>query len=87
MSIAIDHVCLWYGYSTGKRTKTGAFEDLTKSMMRYFKNNYMDGSRQDGFDLALGVYRVSSISWEDSPYNMETPLMVNMVSQSGVLVV
>lgn len=81
MHIAMDQICLRYGYSTGKRTKTGAFEDLTKSMMRYVKNNYMDGSRQDGFDLALGVYHVSSMSWEDSPYNVETPLMVNLVSE------
>ncbi|KAG2173935.1 hypothetical protein INT44_000048 [Umbelopsis vinacea] len=64
---------------TGKRTKTGAFEDLTKSLMRYVKNNYMDGARQDGFDLALGVYRVSSTSWEDSPYNLNTPLIIHIV--------
>jgi phosphatidylinositol 4-phosphatase len=82
MSITMDRICLSYGYSTGKRTKTGAFEDLTKSLMRYVKNNYMDGARQDGFDLALGVYRVSSTSWEDSPYNMDTPLVIHMVSQS-----
>lgn len=31
---------------TGKRTRAGAFDDLKKSVMRYFKNNYFDGARQ-----------------------------------------
>jgi hypothetical protein len=31
---------------TGKRTRMGAFEDFTKSAMRYLKNNYFDGPRQ-----------------------------------------
>ncbi|ORE02789.1 hypothetical protein BCV72DRAFT_43735 [Rhizopus microsporus var. microsporus] len=42
---------------TGKRTKVGALKDLENSIVRYCKNNFMDGSRQDSFDLFLGRYR------------------------------
>lgn len=41
---------------TGKRTRKGAFEDFTKSAMRYLKNNYFDGPRQDAFDLFTGAF-------------------------------
>ncbi|KAF7721893.1 hypothetical protein EC973_003961 [Apophysomyces ossiformis] len=33
---------------TGKRTHLGALNDLMNSLSRYVKNNYLDGSRQDG---------------------------------------
>ncbi|KAF8213463.1 SacI homology domain-containing protein, partial [Mycena galopus ATCC 62051] len=39
---------------TSKRTKKGVFEDGVKSLLRYFKNNFFDGARQDGFDLMAG---------------------------------
>lgn len=32
--------------------------DFNNSAIRYIKNNYLDGSRQDGIDLFLGKYRV-----------------------------
>lgn len=41
---------------TGKRTKKGALEDFYKSAMRYLKNNFFDGARQDGFDLMTGTW-------------------------------
>ncbi|KAF9924153.1 hypothetical protein FBU30_005821 [Linnemannia zychae] len=41
---------------TGKRTKLGALRDLQNSIVRYIKNNFMDGSRQDAYDLFLGVF-------------------------------
>ncbi|KAI0095261.1 SacI homology domain-containing protein [Irpex rosettiformis] len=41
---------------TGKRTKTGALEDGYKSVMRYLKNNFFDGARQDAFDLMTGTW-------------------------------
>jgi len=31
---------------TGKRTKMGAFTDFENSVVRYVKNNFMDGRRQ-----------------------------------------
>ncbi|KAI0343986.1 hypothetical protein BDW22DRAFT_1327329 [Trametopsis cervina] len=42
---------------TGKRTKLGALEDGYKSVMRYLKNNYFDGARQDAFDLMTGTWQ------------------------------
>ena len=44
----------------GKRTKLGALNDLKNSMVRYIKNHYYDGARQDGFDLFHGVFQVTS---------------------------
>ncbi|KAG1716326.1 hypothetical protein ID866_810 [Astraeus odoratus] len=41
---------------TNKRTKVGALEDGYKSAMRYIRNNYFDGARQDGFDLVTGAW-------------------------------
>ncbi|KAG0321454.1 hypothetical protein BGZ99_003925 [Dissophora globulifera] len=38
---------------TGNRTKVGALRDLENSIVRYFKNNFMDGARQDAYDLFL----------------------------------
>lgn len=43
---------------TGQRTKVGALRDLQNSIVRYCKNNFMDGFRQDSFDLFLGRYRL-----------------------------
>lgn len=43
---------------TGKRTQQGAIQDGINSMMRYVRNNFLDGDRQDAFDLFLGNYRV-----------------------------
>ncbi|KAJ1923603.1 Phosphoinositide phosphatase sac1 [Tieghemiomyces parasiticus] len=41
---------------TGQRTRLGALQDGVNSIVRYVKNNYLDGSRQDGLDLFLGAY-------------------------------
>ncbi|KAL9559695.1 hypothetical protein MBANPS3_000318 [Mucor bainieri] len=43
---------------TGRRTRLGMINDFNNSAIRYIKNNYLDGSRQDGIDLILGKYRV-----------------------------
>ncbi|XP_044746313.1 phosphatidylinositol-3-phosphatase SAC1-A [Coccinella septempunctata] len=39
---------------TGKRTKMGLIQDGVNSLMRYYKNNFTDGFRQDAIDLFLG---------------------------------
>eukprot|EP00088_Acartia_fossae_P049587 TRINITY_DN5474_c0_g1_i2.p1 TRINITY_DN5474_c0_g1~~TRINITY_DN5474_c0_g1_i2.p1 ORF type:complete len:593 (+),score=84.96 TRINITY_DN5474_c0_g1_i2:28-1806(+) len=44
---------------TGKRTKMGMLEDGKRSAIRYFKNNFFDGFRQDSLDLFVGNYEVS----------------------------
>jgi len=43
---------------TGKRTLAGSVQDGINSVLRYIKNNYMDGFRQDSMDLFLGNYAV-----------------------------
>lgn len=40
----------------GIRTKAGAMRDGNIAVTRYVKNNFLDGPRQDAFDLFLGVY-------------------------------
>jgi len=41
---------------TGKRSFMGLLKDGYNSMIRYYKNNFSDGARQDGIDLFLGFY-------------------------------
>ncbi|KAJ3108223.1 Phosphatidylinositide phosphatase SAC1 [Phlyctochytrium planicorne] len=45
---------------TGKRTKEGVLNDLMNSIIRYIKNNFLDGFRQDSYDLFLGNFVVDS---------------------------
>lgn len=45
---------------TGKRTIQGAMQDGVNSLIRYYKNNFRDGRRQDGIDLFLGNYNVQA---------------------------
>lgn len=45
---------------TGNRTKVGALQDARIGITRYFRNNFLDGPRQDSFDLFLGAYRPGS---------------------------
>ncbi|EFQ99829.1 secretory defect recessive suppressor [Nannizzia gypsea CBS 118893] len=45
---------------TGERTKAGALQDGNNSITRYILNNFMDGPRQDAFDLFHGTYLPSS---------------------------
>lgn len=40
----------------GKRTWQGALQDGQNSVMRYVRNNFLDGPKQDAFDLFLGAY-------------------------------
>ncbi|GAA5898898.1 uncharacterized protein JCM6883_003464 [Sporobolomyces salmoneus] len=41
---------------TGKRSKEGALQDGIDSLMRYIKNNFLDGPRQDAYDLVTGTW-------------------------------
>lgn len=41
---------------TGKRTRVGLLKDGLNSMIRYFKNNFMDGFRQVREPLLLSFY-------------------------------
>ncbi|KAL2131891.1 hypothetical protein VTI74DRAFT_4476 [Chaetomium olivicolor] len=42
----------------GKRTTGGALQDANVAVTRYCRNNFLDGPRQDAFDLFLGAYQV-----------------------------
>uniref|UniRef100_A0A674ARW9 SAC1 like phosphatidylinositide phosphatase b n=1 Tax=Salmo trutta TaxID=8032 RepID=A0A674ARW9_SALTR len=52
---------------TGKRTQWGLVMDGWNSMIRYYKNNFSDGFRQDSIDLFLGNYAIDEA-------DMTTPL-------------
>ena len=49
---------------TGKRTPAGLLNDLQNSLVRYYKNNFTDGFRQDAIDLFLGNYKVDESNGE-----------------------
>lgn len=44
---------------TGKRTQVGMIRDGMNSLIRYYKNNFTDGFRQDAIDLFLGKYVIN----------------------------
>ncbi|BFZ53079.1 Phosphoinositide phosphatase sac1 [Savitreella phatthalungensis] len=62
---------------TGKRSKQGALQDGINSLVRYVKNNYLDGPRQDAYDLFLGVYRPAD-SFEN-PFGEFRPVSVQAI--------
>lgn len=45
---------------TGNRTKAGALQDFKNSVMRYARNNFRDGPKQDALDLFHGLYLPST---------------------------
>ena len=60
---------------TGKRSKLGMAQDGVRAMRRYVYQNFLDGPRQDGIDLFLGVVKMPD---ESKPHpngsvNSETP--------------
>ncbi|GAA5922901.1 hypothetical protein JCM1841_003776 [Sporobolomyces salmonicolor] len=42
---------------TGKRSAEGALQDGINSIIRYVKNNFLDGPRQDAYDLVTGTWQ------------------------------
>ena len=55
----------------------GALQDLKNSIVRYIKNHYYDGERQDGFDLFHGVYQVSA---GESPLDTSRLIIFRLVT-------
>lgn len=43
---------------TGKRSKVGMVQDGVRALLRYVYQNFLDGVRQDGIDLFLGVVKM-----------------------------
>ena len=56
---------------TGGRTKLGLLKDGWNSAVRYMKNNFSDGTRQDSIDLILGNYAVESGEGLQQPCPLE----------------
>lgn len=63
---------------TGKRTRTGAFNDFINSASRYYQNNLADGPRQDSYDLFLGNFKPYMTSIQ-SPFPDRRPLYIQFM--------
>lgn len=65
---------------TGNRTRAGMAQDFNNSVTRYIRNNFLDGARQDGFDIFLGTYLPSTSGVGSSLTFMDRrPLLVQAV--------
>lgn len=65
---------------TGNRTKLGMVQDLNNSITRYIRNNFLDGPRQDGFDVFLGAYLPSTAGvGQARTFTDKRPLLVQAV--------
>lgn len=65
---------------TGNRTRTGALQDAQNSVTRYVRNNFMDGPKQDGFDLFLGAYTPNNaMSGEGGMFADQRPLLIQSI--------
>lgn len=65
---------------TGKRTRAGMLQDLKNSITRYVRNNFMDGPRQDGFDVFLGTYLPSDSTFANIQLFLDQrPLVIQSV--------
>lgn len=56
--------------------------------MRYIKNNYLDGSRQDGIDLILGKFKVLPPMYNSCPSPFQTTtksILIKLVSLGFIL--
>lgn len=61
----------------GKRTTMGALMDFKNSITRYIKNNFMDGPRQDAYDLFLGKYLPYEVM--DTPFCDSRPMTFQII--------
>ena len=63
---------------TGKRSTEGLLQDGYCSLLRYFKNNFSDGDKQDAFDILTGAWvaRKGGIP----PLTDKRPLLMRSVS-------
>ena len=61
---------------TGERTKMGMLQDLNNSLTRYARNNFLDGPRQDAFDLFLGAYLPPSASAGSLVFTDRRPILI-----------
>ncbi|KZZ92096.1 phosphoinositide phosphatase [Moelleriella libera RCEF 2490] len=64
---------------TGKRTKLGALQDGRIGVTRYFLNNFLDGPRQDSYDLFLGAYDPATNIGTNRVFVDQRPLLIQSV--------
>ncbi len=64
---------------TGNRTRAGMAQDLNSSVTRYVKNNFLDGARQDSFDLFLGAYLPPMSGVGSSLYADYRPVLIQSI--------
>jgi phosphatidylinositol 4-phosphatase len=64
---------------TGQRTRAGAMKDFNSSVTRYVKNNFLDGPRQDSFDLVLGAYLPPSLAAGSPLYTDNRPVLIQSI--------
>ena len=64
---------------TGERTKMGALQDFSNSLTRYILNNFLDGPRQDAFDVFLGTYKPSTYVGGTLLFADRRPLLIQAV--------
>lgn len=69
---------------TNKRTRQGALEDGVKSTLRYLKNNYFDGARQDAFDLFTGAWVADHQSLSSAIITDTRPLVLRSMPAVAV---
>uniref|UniRef100_A0A8D1NE17 Phosphatidylinositol-3-phosphatase SAC1 n=1 Tax=Sus scrofa TaxID=9823 RepID=A0A8D1NE17_PIG len=69
---------------TGKRTQLGLIMDGWNSLIRYYKNNFSDGFRQDSIDLFLGNYSVDEL---DSHSPLSVPRDLKFLALPIIMVV
>jgi len=62
---------------TGQRTKLGLLMDGKNSAIRYYKNNFCDGYRQDSMDFFLGNYEWNSLN--RSPFQDSIQMKVRVI--------
>ena len=62
---------------TGKRTNEGLLQDGINSIMRYVKNNFLDGPRQDAYDLVTGTWQPRK--GDSQPFVDHRPLLTRIV--------
>ncbi|KAK5992705.1 Phosphatidylinositol-3-phosphatase SAC1 [Cladobotryum mycophilum] len=65
---------------TGTRTKMGVLQDGRIGVTRYYLNNFLDGPRQDSFDLFLGAYQPSETGiGTNLIFNDKRPVLIQAI--------
>ena len=68
---------------TGERTKRGALDDGMNSLHRYYKNNFLDSDRQEGYDLMVGHASFSNVIQYKYPSNVNDRTIINKSSSKS----